>query len=39
MDIQPVFSHYEDVTYICCYLSKQEDECSQAVKQAVKEAV
>ena len=24
---------------MCSYLSKQEDECSQAMKQAVKEAV
>ena len=38
MDIQPVFIHYKAVTYMCSYLSKQEDECSQAMKQAVKEA-
>ena len=38
MDIQPVFNHYKAVTCMCSYLSKQEDECSQAMKQAVKEA-
>ena len=38
MDIQPVFNHYKAITYMCSYLSKQEDECSQAMKQAVREA-
>ena len=37
MDIQPVFNHYKVVTNMCSYLSKQEEECSQAMKQAVKE--
>ena len=34
IDIQLVFNYYKTVTYICSYLSKQEDECSQAIKQA-----
>lgn len=38
MDIQPVFNHYKAITYMCSYLSKQEDECSKAMKQAVKES-
>ena len=38
MNIQLVFNHYRAVTYLRNYLSKQEDECSQAIKQAVKEA-
>ena len=37
IDIQPVFDHYKAVTYICSYLSEQEDECSQAMKQDLKE--
>ena len=36
IDIQPVFDYCKVVTYMCSYLSKQEDECSQAMKQAVK---
>ena len=27
------------VTYMCSYLSKQEDECSQAMKQVFKESL
>ena len=37
MDIQPVFNHYKAITYMCSYLCKVEDECSQTMKQAVKE--
>ena len=37
IDIQPVFDYYKAVTYICSYLSEQEDECSQAMKQDLKE--
>ena len=36
IDIQPVFDYYKTVTYMCSCLSKQEDECSQAMKQAHK---
>ena len=38
MDIQPVFNHYKAVTYMCAYFSKSEDETSEAMKQAAKEA-
>ena len=38
MDLQPVFNHYKAVTYMCKYLSKAEDECSNAMKQAFQEA-
>ena len=37
IDIQPVFDYYKAVTYICSYLSEQKDECSQAMKQTLKE--
>ena len=39
IEIQPVFNYYKAVTYICSYLSKEEDECSQAMKQAFKETL
>ena len=39
IDIQPVFNHYKAITYMCSYLSKQEDECSHAMSQALKESV
>ena len=38
IDIQPVFNHYKAVTYMCAYFSKAEDETSEAMKQAAKEA-
>ena len=38
IDIQPVFNYYKAVAYMCAYLSKSEDECSQAMSQALKEA-
>ena len=38
LDIQPVFIHYKAITYMCAYLSKTEDECSHAMKQALHEA-
>ena len=34
MDIQPVSNHYKAVAYISTYLSKSENECSVAMKQA-----
>ena len=37
MDIQPVFSKYKAVTYICQYFSKTEDQCSQVIRKAAKE--
>ena len=39
IDSQPVFDYYKAVTYICNYLSKQEGECFQAMKQALKESL
>ena len=38
MDILPVFNEYKAVTYMCQYFSKTEHRCSQATKQAAKEA-
>ena len=38
VDIQPVFNHSKAVAYICAYLSNSEDECSQAMRQELKEA-
>ena len=35
LDIQPVFNHYQAIAYMYSYLSKSEDECSQAMGQAV----
>ena len=39
IDIQPVFNCYKVVTYMCAYFSKSEDETSEAMKQAAKEAI
>ena len=39
IDIQPVFNQYRAVTYMCAYFSKAENETSEAMKQAAKEAV
>ena len=39
IDIQPVFNYYKAITYMCSYLSKEEDECSQAMKEAFKETL
>ena len=38
VDLQPVFNHYKCITYVCSYFSKDETECSQAIKNATKEA-
>ena len=38
LDIQPVINHYKAVTYMCAYFSKSEDETSEAMKQAAKDA-
>ena len=35
--IQPVFKRYKAVAYMCAYLSKSENECSVAMKQAVRD--
>ena len=39
LDIQPAFNHYKAVSYMCAYFSKSEDESSEAMKQAAKEAI
>ena len=39
MYVQTVFNDYKAVTYMCHYFSKTEDQCSQAIKQAAKEAL
>ena len=36
--IQPVFNHYKALDYIRVYLSKSEDESSEAMKETVEEA-
>ena len=38
IDIQPVFNHYKAVTYMCAYFSKAENETSESLKQAAREA-
>ena len=38
IDIQPVFIVHKAVAYLCQYFPKTEDQCSQAMKQAAKEA-
>ena len=36
LDIQPVLDYYKAVSYMCAYLSKSEDESSEAMKQAAR---
>ena len=38
VDLQPIFSHYKCITYVCSYFTKDETECSQAIMNAAKEA-
>ena len=38
VDLQPVFNHYKCITYVCSYFTKDEDEWSQAIMNAAKEA-
>ena len=38
LDIYPVLHYYKAVSYICAYLSKSENESSEAMKQAAREA-
>ena len=39
MDIQPVFKAvFKAVAYMCAYLSKSKNECSVAIKKAVRDA-
>ena len=39
INIQPVFSHNNVVTYMCAHFSKSEDETSEGMMQASKEAL
>ena len=39
MDIQAVFNQKKAVAYMCVYLSKSEDICSNAMKQALKVSI
>ena len=34
-----MFKHYKAVAYMCAYLSKLENECSQAMKHAVQDGI
>ena len=38
VDIQPAFNHSKAVAYICAYISNSGDECSQTMRQELKEA-
>ena len=38
MFVQPVFNHYKAVAFMCAYLSRSENECSVAMKQAIRDA-
>ena len=38
MDVEPVFNEYKAVTYMCSYFSKSEGQCSQSLKETVKES-
>ena len=38
LDIQPVLDYFKAVSYMCAYISKSEDESSEAMKQAAREA-
>ena len=39
IDIQPVLDYHRAVSYMCAYISKSEDESTEAMKQAAKEAL
>ena len=39
MDIQPVFSEYKAVTYMCQYFSKTEDQFSKAMEEAARKSL
>ncbi|XP_066935952.1 uncharacterized protein [Clytia hemisphaerica] len=39
MDLQPVLDYHRAVSYMCAYISKSEDESTEAMKQAAKEAL
>ena len=39
MHIQPVLNEHEAISYMCAYLSKSEETCSQAMKHPLRESV
>ena len=39
LDIQPVMDYHKAVSYMCAYISKSEDQTTEAMKQAAKEAM
>ena len=39
IDIQPVLDYYKAVSYMCAYISKSEDESSEAMKKAASAAM
>ncbi|XP_066911584.1 uncharacterized protein [Clytia hemisphaerica] len=39
LDIQPVMDYHKVVSYMCAYISKSEDQTTEAMKQAAKEAM
>ena len=39
MDIQPVINEYKAISYMCAYLSKTEDSCSNTMKQVLTESI
>jgi len=39
LDVQPVLDYHRAVSYMCAYISKSEDESTEAMKQAAKEAL
>ena len=38
MDNQPVFNKYKAVTFMCSSFPKIEDQCKQAMKEAIEKA-
>ena len=39
MDIQPVLNEHKAISYMCAYLSKSEETCSQAMKHTLRESI
>ena len=38
VDLQPVYNYHKCISYICSYFSKDENESSEAIRNAAKEA-
>ena len=38
VDLQPVYNYHKCISYICPYFSKEENESSEAIRNAAKEA-